>query len=64
MTPFIVKEENVIAAASVYGVYSSSGKVALLPEMTDYLNFINVILTCYSMHALESNFEKHLQKLW
>lgn len=35
MTPFIVKEENVIAAASVYGVYASSGKVALHSEMTD-----------------------------
>lgn len=62
MTPFVVQEENVIAAASVHGVYSSSGKVASLSEMTDWQNFINAMLTCYSMRSLESNFEKHLQK--
>lgn len=61
MTPFVVQEENVIAAASVHRVYSSSDKVASLSEMTDWQHFINVMLTCYSMHSLESNFEKHLQ---
>jgi len=62
VTPFIVKEEDVIAVTSVYRVCSSSVKIASPSEMTDWQDFINAILLCHSMRALENNFEKHLQK--